>query len=166
LPQRGGILRHVKPVTSQGERAFRDLSPSTSRPAIATRRTGFEARWNEPSARSPNVDGVEELCLPNGLVRLRRVPNPLVPLVAAQRWRHSLLHAPESHTANAGPIRRSSRSRAPSWPGTTDVHKADPCGHEHCRQIVTAVRAAEGPFQCAPAIGRSGAGYACCSFPP
>ena len=30
---------------------------------------------------------------------------PLFPLVAAQRWRHSLLHAPESHTANAGPIR-------------------------------------------------------------
>jgi hypothetical protein len=37
LPQRGGILRHVKPVTSQGEQAFRDLSPSISRPAIATR---------------------------------------------------------------------------------------------------------------------------------
>jgi hypothetical protein len=69
---------------------------------------------------------------PPGLVRLRRVPNPLVPLVAAQRWRHSLLHAPESHTANAGPIRRGSRSRALSWPGTTDVHKANPCGHEHC----------------------------------
>jgi hypothetical protein len=56
LPQRGSILRHVKPGTSQGERAFRDWSPSTSRPAIATRRIGFEARWNEPSARS--VDGV------------------------------------------------------------------------------------------------------------
>src|SRR5262249_2371304 len=69
---------------------------------------------------------------------------PLVPLVAAQRWRHSLLHAPESHTANAGPIRSSSRSRAPSWPHTPDVHTADSCGHEHCRQIVTAVCAAEG----------------------
>ena len=102
----------------------------------------------------------------HAFISQRQVRDPLVPLVAAQRWRHSLLHAPESHTANAGPIRRSSRSRAPSWPGTTDVHKADPCGHEHCRQIVTAVRAAEGPFQCAPAIGRSGAGYACCSLPP
>jgi hypothetical protein len=41
LPQRGSILRYVKPVTSQGERAFRDLSPSTFLPAIATRKTGF-----------------------------------------------------------------------------------------------------------------------------
>jgi hypothetical protein len=100
----------------------------------------------------------EEGLSPPGIARSRRVPDPLVPLVAAQRWRHSLLHAPESHTANAGPIRRSSRSRAPSWPGTPDVHTADPCDHEHCQQIVTAVCAAEGPFQCAPAIGRSGAG--------
>jgi hypothetical protein len=52
LPQRGGISRRVKPVTSQSERAFPDLSPSTSRPATATRATVFEARRNEPSAIS------------------------------------------------------------------------------------------------------------------
>src|SRR5262245_44194359 len=56
LPQRGSILRHVKPATSQSERAFRDLSPSTSPPAIATRKIGFEAKWNEPSARSQHLD--------------------------------------------------------------------------------------------------------------
>jgi ribonuclease Z len=79
LPQRGSILRHFKPVTSQSGRAFRALSPSTSPPAIATRKTGFEARWNEPFARGqlrPNVDGVRGgLVSPPGIIRLRREPS-------------------------------------------------------------------------------------------
>src|SRR5262245_57405855 len=50
LPHRGNILPHVKPVTSQSEQALPDLSHSTSRPATASRRTGFEARRSKPSA--------------------------------------------------------------------------------------------------------------------
>src|SRR5262249_28895869 len=50
LPHRGNILPHVKPVTSQSEQALPDLSHSTSRPATASRSTGFEARRRKPSA--------------------------------------------------------------------------------------------------------------------
>ena len=51
LPHRGDILLRVKLVTSQSEQALPDLSLSTSRPATASRRTGFEARRSKPSAR-------------------------------------------------------------------------------------------------------------------
>jgi hypothetical protein len=36
------LLRMSQPATSQCEQAFRDLSPSISRPAIATRRTALK----------------------------------------------------------------------------------------------------------------------------
>jgi ribonuclease BN (tRNA processing enzyme) len=51
-------LTAVKPVTSRSERAFPDLSPSTSRLAIASRRTGFEARRREPSANDGGLDDI------------------------------------------------------------------------------------------------------------
>ena len=53
LLHRGDTLRRVKLVISQGEQALPDLSLSTSRPATASRRTGFEARQSKPSARKP-----------------------------------------------------------------------------------------------------------------
>jgi len=50
LLHKGDISPRVRPVPSQSEQAFPDLSPSTSQPAIATRRTGFDARRSKPSA--------------------------------------------------------------------------------------------------------------------
>src|SRR6516225_2430892 len=50
LLHKGDISPRDRPVPSQSEQAFPDLSPSTSHPAIATRRTGFDARRSKPSA--------------------------------------------------------------------------------------------------------------------
>src|SRR5262249_17702587 len=50
LLHKGDISPRVRPVPSQSEQAFPDLSPSTSQPAIATRGTGFDARRSKPSA--------------------------------------------------------------------------------------------------------------------
>jgi ribonuclease BN (tRNA processing enzyme) len=50
LLHKGDISLRVRPVASRGEQAFPDLSPSTSQPATATMRTGFDARRSKPSA--------------------------------------------------------------------------------------------------------------------
>ena len=54
-------------MTSQSEQALPDLSHSTSRPATASRRTGFEARRSKLSARkashwNPDYELVPRLC--------------------------------------------------------------------------------------------------------
>jgi hypothetical protein len=52
-------------------------------------------------AADPLFGAEVELHHPESSSRCGWIPDPLVPLVAAQRRRHSLLHAPESHPANA-----------------------------------------------------------------
>jgi hypothetical protein len=52
-------------------------------------------------AADPLFGAEAELDHPEPSSQCGWIPDPLVPLVAAQRRRHSLLHAPESHPANA-----------------------------------------------------------------
>ena len=51
-------------------------------------------------AADPLFGAEAELHHPESSSQCGWIPDPLVPLVAAQRRRHSLQHAPESHPAN------------------------------------------------------------------
>ena len=65
-----------------------------------------QASYSEPPGMTTTSPGPQTCCAeaelhhPESSSQCGWIPDPLVPLVAAQRRRHSLLHAPESHPAN------------------------------------------------------------------
>ena len=107
------------------------MSPSTSRPAIATKRTGFEARWNGPSARSPNVDReCEEGFRNRQIAASSRTPGPLLPRNAGgivccmplsrTRPMPDLFGAAADHEPQHGPARPTSITPTPAVMSTAD----------------------------------------------